>query len=272
MLLNHTYLPIAVLCILAEQGTRRGARIIPRTNARRLPQFRTSTHQTQAQVVILVAHQFLIKAANLFQRRLPPAAKVNRIDLTFVIDRVRTGTTRGKRRLKCQRDGLLPIIASRGPPGSADIGRARLLQHLNTLSHVIWRVFRVRVHANENVATRHTYGSIQPRRHKMPRVVNQTHTLIAVRQLVYLFARTVVAHTIRDDDLESEGGIILSQHGLQTWNDRSRFVAYRHDDAYEVVCDGPGARGRRGCTHGSRTATHICVELSSSGEKPAKSQ
>src|SRR5215471_18002382 len=105
----------------------------------------------------------------------------------------------------------------------------------------------------------------------MPRVVNQTHTLIAVRQLVYLFARTVVAHTIRDDDLESEGGIILSQHGLQTWNDRSRFVAHRHDDAYEVVCDGPDARGRRGRTHGSRTATHICVELSSSREKPAKS-
>src|SRR5262249_32269573 len=102
-------------------------------------------------------------------------------------------------------------------------------------------------------------------------VVNQTHTRIVVSKLGYLFARTIVAHTIRDDDLESEGGIILSQHGLQPWNNRSRCATDRHDDAYGLLVALTGASDGRGSGQSMRTAAQVRGGLRSSGEKPGKS-
>src|SRR5579862_4113229 len=98
VLADHRYFPEAVLKILAEQSFHGVPGLIPRNNARRLPDLAAGAGEAQIQLVILIADERFIEQTEPLERGLAPTAQVDRIDVTFIGSVVNPGATDGERR------------------------------------------------------------------------------------------------------------------------------------------------------------------------------
>src|SRR6516162_8354698 len=111
--------------------------MVPTFDAGRLPDQPTCPTKPQVELIILIAHQLLIKEANPIKHLTRPTTEIHRIHRSRVVRIMPPGTADRKRGLK--RRGHRPPYVSRSLryPRSPHVIRARLLQNCDALADVI---------------------------------------------------------------------------------------------------------------------------------------
>src|SRR5215467_5319883 len=124
--------------------------MVPTFDARRLPDQAPCPTEPQVELVILIAHQLLIKEANPIKHLTPPTPEIHRIYRTRVVRVMPPCTADRKRGLK--RRGHRPPQVSRALryPRPPHVIRPCLLQHCEALTDVIWGIVRMDVYTDNN--------------------------------------------------------------------------------------------------------------------------
>src|SRR5271165_6868331 len=151
MLPDYCDFPESVLKILPEQAPQIPAGAVPRADIRCLPDSSTGTEQTEIQFVILIAHQFFVKAPDPLQGRLPPAPVSHGIHGTFVVHVMKLGTPGGKRTMVSSGDGTGNQALGFGAGGAADVISAGCLERGDAAVNVIGRELRMSIHAQDDL-------------------------------------------------------------------------------------------------------------------------
>src|SRR6187549_484631 len=103
VLLHHERLPVAVLEVLAEYLAERRARPVAAVDARLLPDPAAALDDAQVVLVVLVAHQRLVEAAEALEGRTRPGAEVDGVGGSVVIEPAREGAASHPARLEGRR-------------------------------------------------------------------------------------------------------------------------------------------------------------------------
>src|SRR5256885_15767987 len=124
--------------------------MVPTFDAGRLPDQPPCPTEPQVELVILIAHQFLIKKANPIKHLTRPTPEIHRIHRSRVVRVMPPCTANCKRGLKRCRHRTPHVACSLRYPRSPHVVGARLLQHCQALADVIWSVPRMDVYAHND--------------------------------------------------------------------------------------------------------------------------
>src|SRR5262249_44029692 len=136
--------------------------MVPTFDTRRLPDQPPCPTEPQVELVILIAHQFLVKEANPIKHLTRPTPEIHRIHRSCVVRVMPPGTTDRKRRLKCRCYRPLHVPRSLRYPRSPHVIRPCLLQNCQALADVIWGVLRMHIYTDNDLTPCCTNGSVQP--------------------------------------------------------------------------------------------------------------
>src|SRR5215831_17785131 len=137
--------------------------MVPTFDARRLPDQPTCPTESQVELVILIAHQPLVKEANPIKHLTPPTPEIHRIHRSRVVRIMTPCTANCKRGLKrrCNRPSY--VSRSMRYPRSSHVIRACLLQNCDALADVIWGVQRMDVYTDNDLTPGCTNSGVQTR-------------------------------------------------------------------------------------------------------------
>src|SRR6186713_2856170 len=107
VLLHHERLPVAVLEVLAEYLAERLARPVAAVDARFLPDPAAAFDDAQVVLVVLVADQGLVEAAETLEGLARPGAQVDGVGRAVVVELARERASGDPARLERRRDGRL---------------------------------------------------------------------------------------------------------------------------------------------------------------------
>src|SRR6266581_4335780 len=135
--------------------------MVPTLNAGRLPDQPTCPTEPQVELIVLIAHKLLIKAANPIEDLTWPTTKIDRIYRSCVVGVMPSCTADHKWGLK--RCGNRPSYVSRSLryPRPPHVVRTCLLQNCDTLADVIWGVLRMYVYADNDPTPCRTNSGIK---------------------------------------------------------------------------------------------------------------
>src|SRR5438445_12487494 len=114
--------------------------MVPTSDAGRLPDQPTCSTEPQVELVILIAHQLLVKEANPIKHLTPPTPEIHCIHRSPVVRVMSPCTANRKRGLKRRCHRPPHVSRSLRYPRSPHVVCTRLLQNCQALADVIWGV------------------------------------------------------------------------------------------------------------------------------------
>src|SRR5690348_5383229 len=213
VLLDHPHLPISVLHVLAKEGGERAPWAVPAPDCRALPDPAATAHDAQVVLVILVAHQFLVKITETLKPPLSPATVGYRVHISFVIHHMKSRSPDRKRRMVSGRHRAFHVRFRFGSGGPSDIVRPGRLEQLHAAFDVIRSILRVGIHPDDNVRLGKPDRQIQTNRNNSAWIIKHADSWLITAELFQEFSRTIVRHPVRDYDLKAPWRFLLLQDG-----------------------------------------------------------
>jgi len=173
------------------------------------------------------ADQFFVEQADLIKYALLPATINNCVHQSFIVGSVRASAPHRPGTMEYGANGLFHECLSPGPHRPADIVGASFVQHGQALPHVVRRVCRMGIHANNNLAAGRPNGCVQSGGHNSARVAEHAQLRMALDNLVEIRARPVGGHSVGSDDFHAAFWRVLREDGLDTFFDVPRLIPAR---------------------------------------------
>src|SRR5262245_12864987 len=173
MLLQYAHLPVAILVILAPQGSRSTTVEVERLDRRIQQDPATSRANSIVELVVLIAHKFFVEQSNPGECISAPGAEIDGVDNFGAIRIVKPCASDSKRRTGGQRNGFAESGAADGIHATTNIARVRLQKRVHTGLHVIRIDDRMAVHSDDNLSPGLAERGIQPRGDNATRIVYQ---------------------------------------------------------------------------------------------------
>src|SRR5262245_3366251 len=135
--------------------------MVPTSDAGRLPDQPPCPTEPQVELIILIAHQLLVKEADPIKHLTRPTPEIHRIHRSRVVRVMSPCTANPKRGLKCRCHRPPHVSHSLRYPRSPYIVCARLLQNCQALADVIWGVLRMDVYTDNDLTAGCTNSDVQ---------------------------------------------------------------------------------------------------------------
>ena len=193
MFAHHERPPVAVLVLLRKQLGERRARHVPRADARALPDAAAGAAQAQVVLIVLVAHQLLVKAAHALERGARPAAEIHGVGLALIRRIARARAAHHPAALKGGGNRPAPRALPACDPRAAHVVGARARQRGQAFGHVVGREHGVHVQPHDDGAARGGQRGVEAGRDDAVGVVDDAQARILRGAGVEPRARAVVA-------------------------------------------------------------------------------
>ena len=187
--------------------------------------FSATTNNPQVVFVILIANQFFIKQAELFESAARPAAVSNRVHIAVEVNVVKAGATDGEGGMIGCGDRALTIAVRLGPSRTADIVCTRLLERFEALQEIIWSIGGMRIRAHDDFTPRGANGSIESARCHLSGVINHLDPRIFSCQIPQNLSSPVGGHSVRDHHLKASRRRFQGEQPGNAICDMARLVA-----------------------------------------------
>ena len=125
-------------------------------------------------LVILVADQFFIEIADALKNALLPATVNHRVHMAFITRLVRACAAHREGRMKHGANRPFHKCLGRGLHWPADIVGFGFAHDRQALLHIIGRIYRVSIHANDDFTAGGANGRVQPGGHNATGIVENT--------------------------------------------------------------------------------------------------
>jgi hypothetical protein len=266
VLLQDAGLPVPVLVELPPQPPQRPARVVRCRNLRVEIEPKPRGPHPVVELVVLIAHQLRIEEARLAEYFAAIPGETDRIHEPraggVAVRRERPANQRVAGR---PHDVAHQVVADFDEPAAYRPG-LHALERLHYFPHIIRLGKAVRPEDDHDLTPRGTDSVVERARRDALRVIDYPDGRrgVRARQLLHDLPRTVRGTTVRHQQLQAIGRVVLLQEALQASGNRPLLIAGRDDDANQGLRRGI----RRFRIVACRRSRHSCLNIEPRQRRP----